>query len=145
MDSVFSFIMGSVYVIYAIVCILLILIILMQASKGGGLAGAFGGGGETAFGAQAGSQFKKFTQVVAILFVLLVIYFNLVQKYHKNVDTGDANAQEPEAAASVDTGGDTNKNTVVPKKESTTPLAPVSKEPKKDSEKPGGVGEDRPN
>ncbi len=63
-----------VVIIHLLVCILLTMVILMQSSKGGGLAGAFGGQGGnmgTVFGGRgAGSFLSKMTIVFAIIFML---------------------------------------------------------------------------
>ena len=65
----------------AIMTILLVLtsvaligLILIQRGKGGGLAGAFGGGGvEQAFGTHATTMAQKTTAVLGILFLVLTI------------------------------------------------------------------------
>jgi len=65
----------------AIMTILLVLtsvaligLILIQRGKGGGLAGAFGGGGvEQAFGTHAATMAQKATAVLGILFLVLTI------------------------------------------------------------------------
>ncbi len=65
-------------VVHIIVSVLLIVAILMQASKGGGLAGTFGGS-STAFlsGRQAADTLTKATVVLAILFALLSVALNV--------------------------------------------------------------------
>lgn len=65
-------------VIHIIVSVLLVISILMQSSKGGGLAGTFGGS-STAFlsGRQAADTLTKATIVLAILFALLSITLNI--------------------------------------------------------------------
>ena len=50
---------------------LLISVILLQKSKGGGLSGsAFGGGGDSMFGARAGNVLTKITIILATFFML---------------------------------------------------------------------------
>ena len=59
--------------IHLLVCILLTIVILMQSSKGGGLAGSFGGQGSmgAVFGGRgAGSFLSKMTIVLAAIFML---------------------------------------------------------------------------
>ncbi len=65
-------------VLHIIVCILLVIAVLMQSSKGGGLAGTFGGT-STAFlsGRQASDTLTKATVVLAILFALLSVGLNV--------------------------------------------------------------------
>jgi preprotein translocase subunit SecG len=63
-----------------VVSILLIVVVLMQASKGGGLAGSFGGANIGAvFGVRRTSDFLgKTTTVLATIFLVLAIFINLV-------------------------------------------------------------------
>ena len=76
--------LGSIVVfIHIVICILLVLVILMQASKGGGLAGTFGGqGGMGAiFGGRGAATFlSKITTTLAILFMLSCISQVLISK-----------------------------------------------------------------
>lgn len=52
------------YVLVAILSLLVIGIILIQPSKSGGMGAAFGGIGESVFGAQAGSHLTKATVIM---------------------------------------------------------------------------------
>jgi preprotein translocase subunit SecG len=63
-----------------LVSILLIIVVLMQASKGGGLAGSFGGSNiGTVFGVRRTSDFlSKTTTFLATVFVVLALFINLV-------------------------------------------------------------------
>jgi len=75
--------LNIVLFLHIIICILLVLVILMQASKGGGLAGAFGGpGGMGAiFGGRGAATFlSKVTTVLAILFMLSCIFQVIISK-----------------------------------------------------------------
>ena len=47
------------YTVAVIIAILLICLVLVQPSKGGGLGSAFGGAGETVFGAQTMNHLSK--------------------------------------------------------------------------------------
>ena len=59
--------------------IVLILIVLIQTTKGGGLAGAFGMGGDTTvLGTRAGTFLSKVTAVTATIFLLLALIYALV-------------------------------------------------------------------
>ncbi len=71
---------GFLVMLHIIVCILLICVILMQASKGGGLAGTFGGATSSAvFGGRgAGNFLTKLTAGLAIAFMMLAILISLV-------------------------------------------------------------------
>ncbi len=62
-------------IFHTMICVFLVIVILMQASKGEGLAGAFGGGGGGISGAVfggrgAGSFLSKATTVLAIVFMI---------------------------------------------------------------------------
>ena len=59
------------YALIVIISVLLIGIILIQPSKSGGMGAAFGGVGESVFGAQAGSHLTKATVVMTAVFLAL--------------------------------------------------------------------------
>ena len=61
------------YAAIILVAILLIALILVQQSKGGGFGGAFGGLGESIFGAQGGSHLTKLTVILGTVFFVLVL------------------------------------------------------------------------
>jgi len=67
-------------VVEIIISILLTIVVLMQASKGGGLAGSFGGGNiGTVFGVRRTSDFlSKTTTILATLFLVMALFINLV-------------------------------------------------------------------
>lgn len=62
-----------------LISILLIIVVLMQASKGGGLAGTFGGGNVgMMFGVRRTADFLiKATQTLAVLFGVLALIINI--------------------------------------------------------------------
>lgn len=67
-------------VLLAFVSLLLIGIVLMQDSKGGGLAGAFGGsGGTELLGTSGQKQIAKVTTVISGVFVVLCIAIGLLK------------------------------------------------------------------
>ena len=64
--------MTLIYVLFSIVCVFLIVTVLLQPGKAGGLGAAFGGGGNTVFGASGGTPvFRRITTGCAISFMLL--------------------------------------------------------------------------
>jgi preprotein translocase subunit SecG len=71
----FWFLLG----IEIIIAILLIITVLMQSSKGGGLAGTFGGGQMgTMFGVRRTADFlSKFTSGLAAAFIILSLVINI--------------------------------------------------------------------
>jgi preprotein translocase subunit SecG len=72
-----------------VISILLIAVILLQASKGGGLAGSFGGGNVgMVFGVRRTADFLiRATQVLATTFILLALLINLVFLPSRNTTT----------------------------------------------------------
>ena len=69
----FNVISTILYVAVVLIALLLICLVLVQPSKGGGLGSAFGGIGESVFGAQAMSQLSKVTVVLLSLFFVLTL------------------------------------------------------------------------
>ena len=69
----FNVISTILYVAVVLIALLLICLVLVQPSKGGGLGSAFGGIGESVFGAQAMSQLSKVTVVLLTLFFILTL------------------------------------------------------------------------
>ena len=67
-------------VVEMLVSVLLMVVVLMQASKGGGLAGSFGGSNiGTVFGVRRTSDFlSKTTTILAAAFIILALFINLV-------------------------------------------------------------------
>ena len=79
---------GFLVFLHVITCLLLVGVILMQASKGGGLAGTFGGTSNAMFGGRgAGSFLSKVTVGLAVAFMMLAILISLV-----NVPTGSGDS-----------------------------------------------------
>jgi len=70
---------GLLIAIEIIISIFLIIVVLMQASKGGGLAGTFGGAQMgTMFGVRRTADFlSKSTTVLATIFIALSLIINL--------------------------------------------------------------------
>ncbi len=66
-------------IVEILVSVLLMIAVLMQSSKGGGLAGSFGGANiGTVFGVRRTSDFlTKTTTVLATLFIVLALFINL--------------------------------------------------------------------
>ncbi len=70
---------GALIGLEVVVSILLILVILMQSSKGGGLAGTFGGGSVgMVFGVRRTADFlTRSTQILAASFIVLSLIINI--------------------------------------------------------------------
>jgi len=81
----FSFLMA----IEVLVSILLVLVVLMQSSKGGGLAGTFGGGQMgMVFGVRRTADFlTRATQILATTFIVLSLVINFFFLPRSNAPT----------------------------------------------------------
>jgi len=69
--------------IFIVVCVALTMVILLQSSKGGGLAGAFGGAGDmgAVFGGRGAASFlSKMTTILAIAFLSLSLLLSLINR-----------------------------------------------------------------
>lgn len=66
---------GLLVAIHIFVSLFLVIVILMQSSKGGGLAGAFGGAGTSAvFGGRGAASFlQKLTTGLVVAFMVIAI------------------------------------------------------------------------
>ncbi|MEA4862187.1 MAG: preprotein translocase subunit SecG [Victivallaceae bacterium] len=88
------------YTAVVIVSLLLICLVLVQPSKSGGMGAAFGGLGQSVFGAQAGSHLTKLTVIMtSIFFVLaLLLAFLIGHRAGLNTDAGLEKTLETTAA-----------------------------------------------
>lgn len=66
-------------IVEILVSVVLMIVVLMQSSKGGGLAGSFGGANiGTVFGVRRTSDFlTKTTTVLATVYIVLALFINL--------------------------------------------------------------------
>jgi preprotein translocase subunit SecG len=72
--------MGFIVVLHIIVCVFLVISILLQSSKGGGLAGMFGGGsvGGVFGGRGAASFLSKVTMWLGVLFAATTLTMAMI-------------------------------------------------------------------
>jgi preprotein translocase subunit SecG len=73
---------GLFLTLFILICIFQMIAILLQSSKGGGLAGAFGGGGGmgAVFGGRGAATFlSKLTSVLAALFMILALVLGILE------------------------------------------------------------------
>jgi len=73
---------GLLLTLFILVCVFQMIAILLQSSKGGGLAGAFGGGGGmgAVFGGRGAATFlSKLTSVLAALFMILALILGIME------------------------------------------------------------------
>jgi len=65
--------------LFIFVGLFMMLLVLIQKGRGGGLSGAFGGGGgNTAFGTKTGDVLTWATSIVFGIFLVLAVFLNLV-------------------------------------------------------------------
>ena len=96
----FEVISTILYVAVVLIAILLICLVLVQPSKGGGFGSAFGGIGESVFGAQAMSQLSKVTVFLLTLFFVLTLILAVMTGHRsKNASTEGSLLLKQEATA----------------------------------------------
>src|SRR6185503_17972174 len=84
-----TFLLYLSFVLFIIVSVFLILLVLIQKGRGGGLSGAFGGGGgNTAFGSKTGDVLTWATSIVFGVFLVLAIVLNVVANNYNARPTG---------------------------------------------------------
>ena len=105
-----------IYAAVVLIAVLLIVLVLVQPSKGGGFGSAFGGVGESVFGAQAMGQLSKLTIVLLALFFVLTLALAVLTGHKaaskslisKETSVAEAPAVSgKDAAASAEQAGET--------------------------------------
>src|SRR5947208_15505396 len=95
-----TFFLYLTFVLFMLVCVILILLVLIQKGRGGGLSGAFGGGGgNTAFASKTGDVLTWATSIIFGVFLLLAVAVNLLS------NTLDDRNRANFATSTVVTGG----------------------------------------
>jgi preprotein translocase subunit SecG len=119
-----TFFLYLTIVLFIAISVILILLVLIQKGRGGGLSGAFGGGGgNTAFGSKTGDVLTWATSIVFGVFLLLGIMLNiLANKYNERM--AGASGQ----TSSNNTGNNTNNNNAPAGSKSSLPQ-PLPAEP----------------
>mgnify|MGYP005775080113 FL=1 len=108
--------MTALTIIHVIISLALIVVVLMQHGKQQGLSGAIAGGAETFFGKNKGrtvdAMLKKFTAVVAVLFIISSVAFAAVaiNKYNSKDTSADTqttqnSSSDAAAQATLDENG----------------------------------------
>lgn len=132
---------GVVLGIHVLVCLGLVLVVLLQSSKGGGLAGAFGGGAEsTVFGGRgAATVLSKATTVFGAAFMLTSLTLTLMSAGHGRSTThsvvADEAARVPLGAPATGTAPPTGELPAAP-----DAGAPAAGAPSAPGTAPGGTG-----
>ena len=98
--------MIALTIIHVIISLALIVVVLLQHGKQQGLSGAIAGGAETFFGKNKGrtvdAMLKKFTAVVAVLFIISSITFAAMAINVYNQSTAESEAAQTEDTADAD-------------------------------------------
>ena len=150
----FEVISTFLYVAVVLIAVLLIGLVLVQPSKGGGLGSAFGGIGESVFGAQAMSQLSKVTVVLLSLFFVLTLILAVMTGHRSKAAVSaesslllkqEAKAGTPAKAKAAPAKADAAK--AAPAKSAGLAPAPVktlSKKPAAPAQKPAAVPAKKP-
>ena len=91
-----GFVMNALAVLWVLCAVLLILLILIQKGKGGGLSGAFGGGGMASgiLGSKTGDFLTWVTIVLVSVFLLLSV---VLAKFYKPTSSTVGEVSPPAA------------------------------------------------
>lgn len=87
------------YTAVVLIAILLIGLVLVQPAKSGGFGSAFGGVGESMFGAQAMSQLSKVTVWLLSFFFILTLLLAVITGHKGSVDSKNSLLLSRESAA----------------------------------------------
>ncbi len=122
---------GLVVTLFVFVCALQIIAILLQASKGGGLAGAFGGGG--GMGAMLGSRgtatfLSKLTSGLATAFMILALILSIMSSRSGGESQGLVEQERQSRGSSP--------AAILPSAPATQPAAPPQQTPAPATEQP---------
>lgn len=85
-----SILVVFLYALVVVLSLLLIGIVLIQPAKSGGMGAAFGGIGESVFGAKAGSHLTKATVVMTALFFAVTLILAALIGHGVKLKSGDA-------------------------------------------------------
>lgn len=108
--------MTALTIIHVVISLALIVVVLLQHGKQQGLSGAIAGGAETFFGKNKGrtidAMLKKFTAVVAILFIISSVTFAgvAINTYNKANEALQAESQTATEGTEDTTGVTMNEN-----------------------------------
>lgn len=96
-------------IVHVIISVALVLVVLLQHGKQQGLSGAIAGGAETFFGKNKGrtidAMLKKFTAVIAVLFIIssLALAAVSINEYNKNNPVEEEPMVTTEDGTAIDT------------------------------------------
>ena len=128
-----------IYASVVLIAILLIVLVLVQPSKGGGFGSAFGGIGESVFGAQAMGQLSKLTIYLLALFFILTLTLAVLTGHKaakKSLISSDKTAIEaPAQSGTAAETKDAPKETAATAKDAAKNTAAATKDAVKDASK----------
>ena len=130
------------------ICFLLIGIVLLQQGKGADAGAAFGGGGQTVFGAAgADNLLTKVTTALAALFMVTSVFLAVSAK-NKRVDGGNLFQETPAAVSQevTTTETKTEESTPEPAAENSAPTEaqPTEPAPQQAEQQPAAAQENTP-
>jgi preprotein translocase subunit SecG len=121
-----TFLLYLTFVLFIIVCLFLVMLILIQKGRGGGLSGAFGGGGgNTAFGSKTGDVLTWATSIAFGVLLLLAIALNLLAENYNKRAIAPAMIKLP-AGPTGPTAPTQGGNTSLPQPQPAEPAMPTT-------------------
>ena len=127
------------YTVAVIIAILLICLVLVQPSKGGGLGSAFGGAGETVFGAQTMNHLSKLTVVLITIFFVVTLALAAISGHKESAKSTAASSSV--LAVQNDESKVQEKKAPAAKAEAKPAAKPAAKAEAKPAAKPAGKTE----
>lgn len=97
-----SWVVLTLAALFLTICLVLVLVILVQKPRGGGLSGAFGGGGgsaQSAFGSKTGDFLTVFTVSMFVCFILLAMGMQWAINADRSTRLDEADQRAPVSPA----------------------------------------------
>lgn len=128
--EVSQWLIGLMVVFFLFISLCMMLIVLIQRPQGGGIAGAFGGGGaegagQTAFGAKTGDVLTTVTIGIFVVFIGSAIALNYLVRPPKAVDVTTIGAPAGTPGAAETTPATTAPATTTPANPAGTAVTPA--------------------
>jgi len=93
-----------IYALVVLIAVLLIALILVQPSKSGGFGSAFGGLGESVFGAHAMSHLSKLTVILITAFFILTLLLAVLSGHITDSGSESVLGNEVQESAPAESG-----------------------------------------
>ena len=119
-----------IYALVVLIAVLLIALILVQPSKSGGFGSAFGGVGESVFGAHAMSHLSKLTVILITAFFVLTLLLAVLSGHitdsgSGSVMDGEVKKDAPAEAPAVPAGSPATVSAEAPAVPAGAPSVPA--------------------